>query len=199
MARAASQGTVSSDMKPTDYRGATQRLKSIDAKKSKQQEIAKSIGDIYNACEAICGVNKTAAKIFMMFRKLEEAEQITVFRDLNGLMDAAGMSAVGADLVDQAQGKDVKLRLAVNNGHGGDDDGESIDEELDELEEEIDQENAEKEDVSAGDDFEEASEEELAAQKPRAEAAAKKRAATAVSDPEPYTGDNSDLADSGDE
>lgn len=207
MARAANQGTVSADMKPTDYRGAVQRLKAIDGKKSKQQEIAKSIGDIYSACEAMCGVNKLAAQMFMKFRKLEEAEQITVFRDLNGLMDADGMAAAGADLVDKAEGKNVRMRLAVDNGkhkpeagedEGDEDDAGTIDEEVDVGDDE------EARDAAGlppadedGDGFQEATDEELAQQRGRAEAEAKRRAKEVLG--EPYTGDNSDLADSGDE
>ena len=184
MAKAAKGGNVAADMKPTDYRGAFNRLKQIDSKKSKQQGIAKEIGDIYAACEAICGVDKTAAKIFMALRKLDDNDRLTAFRDLNGLLDASGLVSAGADLVDKAQNNVVPMRLPIVE-----DEESNIETELDEL--------ADDGSVVDDDDFTEASEDELAQQAGRAETDAKRRAKEAMGkgDPEPYTGDNSDLAD----
>lgn len=193
MARSASGGSVSADMKPVDYRGAYKRLESIDAKKSKQQKIAKEIGDVYAACEGICGVDKTAAKIFMSLRKLDDNDRRTTFRDLNGLLDASGIMEESADLVDAAEGATVKQRFTVHEGGAGrqpDDDAEGIDDEI----EDLDGDQAPGDD----DDFTEATEEELAAQKSRQEtkeAKAARGAGAKKADPEPYTGDNSDLAD----
>lgn len=194
MARSASGGNVSADMKPVDYRGAYKRLESIDAKKSKQQKIAKEIGDVYAACEGICGVDKTAAKIFMALRKLDDNDRRTTFRDLNGLLDASGIMEESADLVDSAEGSTVKQRFTVHEGGAGrqsdDDAGEGIDDEIEELADD-------GEHVGDSDDFEEASEEDLAQQKGRVEAQEAKtvRVGGKKADPEPYTGDNSDLAD----
>lgn len=192
MARSASGGNVSADMKPVDYRGAVKRLETIDAKKSKQQSIAKEIGDIYSAAEGICGVDKTASKIFMALRKLDDNDRRRTFRDLNGLLDASGIMEESADLVDGAEGTTVAQRFKVINGGPPAEAGEGIDDEIEEL-------TGDSENDGTGDDFEEASEAELAQQKGRQEAKEAKavKGAGRKGAPEPYTGDNSDLADPG--
>lgn len=211
MARSASGGNVSADMRPTDYRGAVKRLETIDARKSKQQKIAKEIGDVYSACEGICGVDKTASKIFMLLRKLDDNDRRNTFRDLNGLLDASGIMEETADLVDKAEDKKVQQRFRVVKGgaNGDADGGEGIDEEIEELDDdgsvsddEIDEllEEAYSQSNDGDDEFTEATEEELASQKGRKEAQEAKSvrgSGAKKGETEPYTGDNSDLADAG--
>lgn len=196
MAVSASGGSVSADMKPVDYRGAVKRLETIDAKKTKQQKYAKEIGDVYSACEGICGVDKTASKLFMALRKLDTNDLRTTFRDLNGLLDASGIMEESADLVDQAEDKTVRQRFTVHEGGAGR--GEGIDDEIEDLtgDDELTGDGS-GEALPPVDEFEEASEEELAQQKGRTEAKEAKavRGAGKKAEPEPYTGDNSDLAD----
>ena len=175
MAKAATKDSVSAAMKPIDYRAAVKRLQGIDAKKTKQQQMAKEIGDILSASEGICGVDKRASKIFMIMRKLDENDLITVFRDLNGLLDAAGLITQGADLVDAATGNVVEMRMP-NKPKKADPDADdgTIEDEIQALDDETDIQDPD-------DDFVEATPEELAAQKDRPNAGE-------------YTGDNSDLA-----
>ena len=175
MAKAATKESVSAAMKPVDYRGAFKRLTGIDAKKAKQQAAAKEIGDIFSAAEGICGVDKRAAKIFMIMRKLDEGDLVTVFRDLNGLLDAAGLVTSAADLVDQAENNVVEMRMnkAPKKADPDAEDG-TIEDEIQQLDDETDV-------IDEDDDFQEATPDELAAQKDRPNA-------------ETYTGDNSDLA-----
>jgi len=190
MAQAAKDGKVAADMKPVDYRGAFKRLTTIDAMKAKQQKAAKDIGDVFSACEGIHGVDKAAAKIFMILRKLDDNDRILTFRDLNGLLDASGLPKTGADLVDRAEGNIVDFRPGKGKPEVEDEGDGTIEEEIEDLENDVDGTSGDE------DDFEEASDEELAQQAGRAEAAAKNRAKDAMSGgEEPYTGDNSDLAD----
>lgn len=192
MARTAGRDTVAADMRPTDYRGAVNRMKAIKAKSDKQKSISSEIGDIYAKCEGVHGVNKAAAKIFHGLSKLEPEGALLVFRDLNGLLDAAGFAKEGADLVDQASDNVVSMRFGAGAGDDGEEGG--IDDAIEEFADD-------GEKPTDDDPFEEASSEELAAQKPRAESAEKKavgRAKKAFGSgpaPEPYTGYNFDLAD----
>ena len=190
MAQAAKGGNVAADMKPTDYRGAVNRMKAIKAKSDKQKAIAGEIGDIYSKCEGLHGVNKMAAKMFYALSKLEAPDRMLVFRDLNGLLDAAGYETEDADLVDQSQGNVVSMRFKDPETENESVGAVDVDDEIEALADDGEQ-------LPPDDDFEEASEEELAQQTGRAETAAKRRAAEAIGkgDPEPYTGDNSDLAD----
>lgn len=179
MAKAASSDRVSADMKPTDYRGAVKRLGGIAAKKAKQQSIAAEIGDIYEKCAGVHGVDKRAAKIFHALSKLTPEDRLLVFRDIDGLMSAAGYDDNGADLVDQSQNRVVHMRF----GQGQEpavEGGESIDDEIEAIADDGSQ-------VASDDDFVEATEEELAQQQGRADSAAKDRAKEA------FNGDNSDL------
>lgn len=206
MARQASKDSVAADMRPVNYRGAVNRMKLIKSKSDKQKAIAGEIGDIYAKCEGIEGVNKAACKIFNGLAKLEPEDRLLVFRDLNGLLDAAGFSEEGADLVDKAQGSVVPFRMPTGDAEEGAV-GNDVPAEIEEFsgDAENDGHSDEINDFAVGsedvDGFTEMSEEELAAQKPRADAAeAKKvtgRGKKAFGEgpaPEPYTGDNSDLA-----
>lgn len=189
MANAASSDRVSADMKPTDYRGAVQRMKGIKAKTDKQKSIAAEIGDIYTKVEGVHGVNKTAAKIFHALSKLEPEEALLVFRDVNGLLDAAGIAEEGADLVDNAQDRVVHMRFREPATSPEPDEGGTVEDEIEELADDGSQ-------LPFEDDFVEASEEELAQQQGRADSAAKERAKKALGGEgdAPFTGDNADLA-----
>src|SRR3546814_3847700 len=107
---------VSADMRPTDYRGAVKRMESIAAKTAKQKAMASEIGDIYEKVAGVCGVDKRAAKIFHAISKMEPEDQLLVFRDINGLLDASGVMSQGADLVDKANDKDRKS-TRLNSSH----------------------------------------------------------------------------------
>lgn len=183
MAQAASTDKVAADMRPTDYRGAVNRMKAIKAKSDKQKAISGEIGDIYGKCEGVHGVNKMAAKIYYGLSKLEPEELLTVFRDINGLLDAAGALKDGADLVDQADDTVVPMRFKAPEieDEGG------IDDEIEEI--------ADDGEKLPVDEFQEATEAELAQQAGRGTGAAAKAARKKdAAKEEPYTGDNSDLA-----
>lgn len=180
MARSATNGTVSADMRPTDYRGAVKRLETIDNKATKQQKIAKEIGEVYSACEGICGVSKVAAKMWRALKKLEGPERLEVFRDLNGLIDAAGWDRQGADLVDQAQNNVVHVGFGNGNGDG------SIDDEVDVDGDDGDGEELNPDEQPAQEDDFEASAEELARQEGRGRLGkARERAKRAAAPPLP--------------
>lgn len=186
MAKAASSDRVSADMRPTDYRGAVKRMEAIAAKTAKQKAMASEIGDIYDKVAGVCGVDKRAAKIFHAISKMEPEDQLLVFRDINGLLDASGVMEQGADLVDKSQDKVVKMRFRTKAAEadaaeaaGGEGEGEGIDEEIEEIADDGSQ-------AGGDDDFTEMSDEELAQQQSRKQTG---------EDPEPFTGDNSDLND----
>src|SRR3546814_18336099 len=71
---------------------------------------------------------------------MEPEDQLLVFRDINGLLDASGVMSQGADLVDKANDKVVKMRFrtkaqqadeaAGESAAGGEGEGEGIDEEI---------------------------------------------------------------------
>lgn len=178
MAKAASSDRVSADMKPTDYRAAVKRMEAIAAKTAKQKSIAAEIGDIYEKVAGICGVDKRAAKIFHVLSKLEPEDQLLVFRDLNGLLDAAGVMEQGADIVDKAQDKVVHMRMRTK-APVVEDAADPIDEEIEELAQDGSQAGDDKDDLG----FQEATEEELAQQQTRKK----------TDDGESFTGDNTDL------
>lgn len=134
MAQKASGETIAADMRPPNYRAAVQRLKTIKAKKDRIAGINGDIADVFAKVEGH-KVNKKAARMFLVLNNLEVAERNQVFRDLNGLLDAAGMDEDGQDLVDAAEGNVVHHRF----GRDADDDGaddEAHDDELDALEDE---------------------------------------------------------------
>lgn len=183
MAKAASSDRVSADMRPVDYRAAIKRMEAIAAKTAKQKSMAAEIGEIYEKVAGVCGVDKRAAKIFHAISKMEPEDQLLVFRDINGLLDASGVMSEGADLVDKSQEKVVHMRFrtpeAVAAGEGEQvDDDESIDETIEDLADDGSV-------IPSDDDFQEATEEELQQQAVRK---------TTDAGDEPFTGDNSDLS-----
>ncbi len=103
MAERATAERVGNDMRPANFRGAVQRLRTIKPKKERIAGINGEIGGIYDAVEGF-KVNKKAARIFLTLDGLEPDEQQDIFRSLTGLIDAAGWEK--GDLVDQAEGAD---------------------------------------------------------------------------------------------
>src|SRR3546814_14369060 len=97
MAKAASSDRVSADMRPTDYRGAVKRMEAIAAKTAKQKAMASEIGDIYEKVAGVCGVDKSAAKIFHAISKIEPEDQLTVFRDINCRPAPSGVMSTRAE------------------------------------------------------------------------------------------------------
>jgi hypothetical protein len=206
MAERATSDRVASDMKPPNYRGAVQRLRTIKAKKDRIAGITSEIGGIFDTVEGF-KVNKKAAKIFIALDALEADEQQDIFRSLTGLIDAAGWAQ--GDLVDQAEGGGGKIIPANFGGRKA---------EPTEAERQADIENvvaaieeptgdAPGGDAPALTDEEKAARDaefDAAAPAPARETPAEKRARVkaahakgeapaAQPDPEPYTGDNSDL------
>lgn len=201
MAKKASAANVQADMAPPNYRSAVQHIRSAKAKKDKISGINGEIAQIYAKVEGF-KVNAKAGKIFYALDNMTPEDRLDVMRSLNGLCDAAGRDETDSDLVDDAEGKVVHLRVGGQGDAGAD-----IDEALGEGDDGDDL------DQALTDGFSEASEAELAKQKGRADAKAKERAREALDKapkkasitsiaspkksgaPEPYTGDNSDLAD----
>jgi hypothetical protein len=114
MAKQANAEQVAADLRPANFRGAVQLLRTIDAKKDKISSINNSIGEVYGKIEGM-KVNRKAAKIFVGLDKLEPDDRTDIIRSLNGLMDVAEWPAVEADLADQAEGNIVSMRLG--QGH----------------------------------------------------------------------------------
>ena len=190
MANKASAENVRADMQPPNFRAAVQRLRTIPAKRDKISSVNGEIADIYAKVEGH-KVNRKGAKIFYALDRMEPEERADVLRSLNGLCDAAGWDETDEDLVDQAEGKVVHLRVGGAAGQSGD--------EAD-LEEALADEAAaavgdDVDEALKADDFEEATEEELAQQKLRKPSVARVKSADKPA--VPYTGDNSDLAGEG--
>lgn len=212
MAERATADRVAADMKPPNYRGAVQRLRSIKPKKEKIAGINGEISGIYDTVEGF-KVNKKAARIFLTLDPLESDERQDIMRSFIGLCEAAGWDA--GDLVDQAEGGGGKVVAAdFTGGRKGaaaaapaasaDENAAGEDAALAQTLDAID---AESGNAAAAEPVEPVAEPE---KKPRAErlspAAARKKAQEHFSkgeapppsgkapEGEPYTGDNSDLA-----
>lgn len=161
MAKAASTNVVQADMRPADFRGAVQLIRSTYPKKEKIQGINGEIGDAYAKIEGK-KVHRQAAKVWARMDKMEPSERADFMRSLNGLMDASEWPEETADMVDQAENNVVPMRLGQNDDAGDEEeDGEGDEDEA------ASQPAADRE--LGADDFEESSEEELAKQKGRAE------------------------------
>ena len=179
---------VAADMSPPNYRGAYKILGTIDAKKNRIAALNGEIGGVFDRVEGF-KVNKKAAKMFMALDKLEAVERNDIMRSLEGLIGVAEWDR--SDL----------LSAGHEDPDGGDDtSGDDDDGTEDEENEIVD---AIGDDKPATDDLDEATD-NIAA--PAADDAPKgnaflersKRHLRAVPaggkpDPEPYTGDNSDL------
>lgn len=110
MGNKATKDNVAADMSPPNYRAAVQRLRTIKTKKDKISGVNGEIADIYAKVEGH-KVNKKGARIFMVLDALDPADRADVIRSFNGLCDAAGWDDATEDMVDQAEGKVVKLRF----------------------------------------------------------------------------------------
>lgn len=207
MAERATADRVAADMKPPNYRGAVQRLRTIKPKKERIAGINGEISGIYDTVEGF-KVNKKAAKIFMALDGLEADEQQDIFRSLTGLIDAAGWQK--GDLVDQAEGAAPGNIVTPNFGGRRAAPEETSGGDLDEVLAGVEQ--PEQVGGDDGDDDGSVSPEEqkrrveefdAAAPKPESPAEKRKRvkaahaegkAPDAAPPAEAYTGDNSDLA-----
>jgi hypothetical protein len=199
MADRASADRVSADMQPANYRAAVQLIRhSIEKKKEKLAEVQGKIGDDWTKVEGY-KVNKKGGRIFAMMDKLEHEERVDIMRTINGLIDAAGWEETEQDLVDAAEGNVVHLRLHgqqdddadEGNAAGEGDDGEA---EMAEVEAAL------AEPVKSRRGRKAADPDRVAASKKVAETAERarenvRRQLGEEPPAEPYTGDNSDLAD----
>jgi hypothetical protein len=200
MANKASAAAVQADMQPPNYRAAVQQIRSTKAKKDKVSGINGEIGAVYAKVEGF-KVNKRAGKIFYALDNMTPEDRVDVLRSLNGLCDAAGWAETTEDLVDQANGNVVHMRVGPK---ADTDDDADLDEALAAESERDDL------DEALADEFSEATAEELAKQAGRADQKArareqldaapkpKKASISSIASPEPYTGDNSDLVGDGD-
>jgi hypothetical protein len=109
MARKADASSVSDAIRPADFRGAVMLIRTIDAKKDKIASVNGEIGDIWAKVEGK-KVSKAAGKMFLTLDKKEPDDRVTIMRDLNKLIDAAGWSETAADLVDMAEDNVVQMR-----------------------------------------------------------------------------------------
>jgi hypothetical protein len=177
---------VAADMSPPNYRGAYKVLGTIDPKKAKIASLNGEIGGIFDRVEGF-KVNKKAAKIFMALDKLEAVERNDIMKSLEGLIGVAEWDR--SDLLTLPNGGDD------NPGGGDEDEDDEVAEIADEITgekpntDEIDEvtevvgEKPDEADPPAVNAFLERSKRHLKA----VPTAGKKP------DPEPYTGDNSDL------
>ena len=111
MGSKATDNKVAADMSPPNYRAAVQRLRTIKTKKEKIAGVNGEIADIYAKVEGH-KVNKKAARIFLILDSLDGQDRLDVMRSFNGLCDAAGWDTEAEDLVDQAEGNVVPLRVS---------------------------------------------------------------------------------------
>lgn len=200
MAERASRDRVAADMQPPNFRSAVQIIRhAIEKKKSRVQSINKEIGEEWAKVTGF-KVNKKAGAIFGMMDKLENEERTDIMRSLNGLIDAAGWDKETADLVDEAEGNVVQLRVGGSSETGGakgdDDDDERAGEDEGDDAEMAEVEAALAEPVKRGRKPKSEAAEEVTnrAAEAKAKVAAKIMGKPATDPVETYTGDNSDLA-----
>lgn len=190
MAKKASADIVSADMAPPNWRGAVQIIRHvITKKKEKIQGITSEIGDQWGKVEGY-KVNKKAGQIFAALDKLEHPERMDIMRSLNGLIDAAGWDEESEDLVDAAEGKVVHMRFGKSSAEEGADEGNGNGEDP----EIADVAAAIEADQTKSDDAEKVTEAaNVRKGKFKGLDAARSHLGNADQQ-EPYTGDNSDLA-----
>lgn len=88
-----------------DYNKALGLLDGLDGKKSDLREIQGEMSGAWKRVEEECGVNKTAAKVFLNnVMKAAEDRQSDFLRSFFGLLRAKGINHP-FDLVDAAEGK----------------------------------------------------------------------------------------------
>ena len=109
MAEAAS--AENANIRPPDYRYAVQQIRGAIEKK--KEAISAKNGEIADTWAKIesRGVNKKGAKIFAMLDKVEPTERMDILRTVNGCCDAAGWPEQEGDIVDQAEGNVVQMRV----------------------------------------------------------------------------------------
>lgn len=192
MAKKASATKVAADMRPPNFRGAVQLIRGgIEKLKDKISGINGEIAGKWGTIEGY-HVNKKAGQIFAALDKLPHQDRVDIMRSLNGLIDAAGWQDEEEDLVDAAEGNVVQMRLP-----GGTPKGEG-DENLDE--------NGEDPEIAAvaaevaKDDASEAAKATVGkkaglAKDKLAGLDAARQHLGGEAPKEPYTGDNTDLAD----
>jgi hypothetical protein len=196
MADRATSDRIAADMRPPDYRAAVKRIRGIVPKKAKIAGINGEISGIYDAIEGH-KVDKRAARIFATLDAMDHEDRVMIFRGLNGLIDAAEWAPAQADIVDQAQGNVVTLRAGGRSQEAreGDDlDGRETNEagedvEIDETMKQVEGDTPPTA-AEGSNNFLAA----VAAQKARERTAAEGKKRGKPAEPEPYTGDNSDLA-----
>lgn len=173
---------VAADMSPPNYRGAYKVLGGIDAKMAKIASLNGEIGGIFDRVEGF-KVNKKAAKIFMALDKLEAVERNDIMKSLEGLIGVAEWD---------------RSDLLTPVTSGDDDDTGGGDDEVDEIADDITGEKPETDEI---DEVTEIVEKTEAAPEEKPASAFLERSrrhlravpAGKTTDPEPYTGDNSDL------
>ncbi len=118
MAKRASQQAVSDSIRPADYRGAIQLLRTIPAKKEKIASVNGEIAGIFATIEGK-KVHKVAAKFIQSLEKKEPDERRLILRDVLQLIDVAEYDFASMDLVDMAE---ATSRAAAGESEGGDED-----------------------------------------------------------------------------
>lgn len=197
MADRASRDRVAADMQPPNFRSAVQLIRfSIEKKKSKIQGINSEIGDDWAKVQGH-KVNKKAGVVFGMLDKLEHEERTDFMRSLNGLIDAAGWDQEAADLVDAAEGNVVHLRVGGSSETGGErpGEGEGDDAEMREVEAAFAETGTSRRSKKPKGDADAAADVKDRAAEAKAKVSEQILGkAGAKGAPEPFTGDNSDLA-----
>jgi hypothetical protein len=193
MADRATSDRIAADMQPPKYREAVKRIRGINAKKQKIGGVNGEIKGIYDQIEGY-RVDKRAARIFLTLDNMEHEDRVTIFRDLNKMIDVADWAPAQADIVDQAQGNVVTLRAggAAQVERDREENAAGEDREIDETMTKV--ENDGGDDVTGADQAGSFLS-DVAAQraKERSETQSKRRKPK-EEDVIPYTGDNSDLA-----
>lgn len=135
MAKKADSASVSDAIRPADFRGSVQLIRTIPALKEKIQSINGQIGEIWSRVDGK-KVDKAAGKIFAKLDKLTPEDRVKTMRALNKLIDSAGWDESAADLVDIAENNVVAMNAGgrrakpvpdLESGKGGDDDDKESD------------------------------------------------------------------------
>lgn len=192
MAKSASADKVAADMRPVDFRGAVQLIRTTKAIKDQMSGLAGKVSKVFSQVAGDKKVNGKAAKIFYALDNMTLEERTDVMRSLQGLISVSGWEASEADLVDQAEGGEVDMTLGAASGDDDDEDDDLEDlededgEDKDDVDDALGEESPSAKPKAAKDrplsaaDFEEASEEELAKQSGRADKVAQRETRAAI-------------------
>lgn len=196
MAAKASADKVAADMRPPDYRFAVQTVRgTLPTEKAHIARINGKIGDMFARIEGK-GVNKKGAKIFAALDVLEPEERNDILRTLEGMVAASGWELDAHDLADEAEGRDNVVH-ALFGGAKQDGEGAEGDEVIDNVVAEIEKPKRGRKPKGAAPEVAVDERSQQNAKAAEAARVAKERieaAANGGAKPEPYTGDNSDLA-----